>query len=284
MVSLLYEKEKVRLALQDFKNATGVNIALIQEDFSRAKGLTPLFTTQESKTADYCEILKSIPCARDCCIQCDREILGKCRKSGKMEMHVCHAGLVDVAIPVLYGKKVLCYILLGQMKQENSFLAFRDHIVGLGADVEKMQKAYDKLPLYDADKIDSVTRLAVMLAKYIMFENMLVMGVSRNVEKAVVYIDEHLSEDISVEKLSKAIGVSKSVLYNNFHDVFGCTVHEYISEKRIEKSLEYLLCDDLSMEEIAQKIGFSGAAYYGAVFKKKKGMSPLKFKKEKLKK
>lgn len=44
-----------------------------------------------------------------------------------------------------------------------------------------------------------------------------------------------------------------------------------------------MLREDVSMEEIAQKVGFSGAAYYGAVFKKKKGMSPLKYKKEKLK-
>ncbi len=282
-MSLLYETEKVREALQAFTNATGVNIALIQENFS-TQGVTLLVTTEEGQSPVYCETLKAMEHAKACCIRCDCEILEQCRKSGKMEMHVCHAGLVDVAVPVLYGEKVLCYILLGQMKQTKDFSAVREHIADLGADVRQMEIAYDKLPLYDEEKIGSVAHLAVMLAKYIMFENILVMGVSRNIEKAVTYIDEHISETITIEQLSKAIGVSKSALYSDFHNIFDCTVQEYISEKRIEKSLEYLLYDDLSMEEIAQKVGFSGAAYYGAVFKKKKGMSPLKFKKEKLKK
>jgi len=282
-MSLLYETERVRLALQDFRNATGVNIALIQKDFSEIEGVTPIVSTEEEYATEYCKVLKTVDRAKEDCIRCDCDLLKRSIQSKKMEMHICHAGLVDVAIPVLYGKKVLCYILLGQMKKSTDSYAVWEHIRSLGADVEELQKVYDKLPPYDENKIESIARLAVMLAKYIMFEHMLVMGVSRNVEKAVAYIDEHLSEEITILKLSRAVGVSKSVLYNDFHEIFGCTVHEFINEKRIEKSLEYLLREDASMEEIAQKVGFSGAAYYGAVFKKKKGMSPLKFKKEKLK-
>lgn len=283
-MSLLYETEKVRLALQDFRNATGANIALIQKDFSEIEGVTPIVSTEAEYATEYCKVLKTVNRAIEDCIRCDCDLLKKCRQSQKMEMHICHAGLVDVAIPVLHGKQVLCYILLGQMKKAMDFSAVWEHIRSLGADVEELKKAYDKLPLYDEDKIESVAQLAVMLAKYIMFEHMLVMGGSRSVEKAVAYIEEHLSEEITIHKLSRSVGVSKSVLYNGFHDIFGCTVHEYINEKRIEKSLEYLLREDVSVEEIAQRVGFSGASYYGAVFKKKKGMSPLKFKKEKLKK
>jgi transcriptional regulator GlxA family with amidase domain len=36
---------------------------------------------------------------------------------------------------------------------------------------------------------------------------------------------------------------------------------------------------DLSIEEIAQAVGFTSATYYGRIFKNKKGITPLKFRK-----
>ena len=46
-----------------------------------------------------------------------------------------------------------------------------------------------------------------------------------------------------------------------------------------EKSIEYLTKTDLSMDEISLKVGFSSASYYSKIFKKLKGISPLKYKK-----
>lgn len=58
---------------------------------------------------------------------------------------------------------------------------------------------------------------------------------------------------------------------------FGCTVSEYVKTKKIEKSIDLLLNDDLSIEEISEKLGFSSASYYSKTFKKIKGISPGKF-------
>ncbi|MEE1042955.1 MAG: AraC family transcriptional regulator, partial [Clostridia bacterium] len=100
-----------------------------------------------------------------------------------------------------------------------------------------------------------------------------------SIEKAIIYISENLEYDLSVKKISKNINVSKSVLYKRFHQCFNCTISEFINTKRIEKSIELLVKTDLSMDEVSRKSGFSSASYFGKIFKREIGVSPLKYKK-----
>ncbi len=277
-MNILYDDEKLKELLLDFYNATGVSISLIKDDFSYVDGITSVVSVSRNTSTKYCDVFKTMKKARQCCIKCDCDILERCRISRNIEVHTCHAGLVDIGIPIMHGTKVLCYIIMGQMKKDADFEVVRKHLNDLGCDLDEMRKYYEELPLYDEEKIKSVANLAVMLTKHIMFEKMLKLEYNANIEKAVTYIDENLNSDISVEKLSKEISVSKTVLYENFRKIFDCTINEYVVNKRIEKSIEYLLNTEMSMDEIAQAVGFKSAAYYSLVFKKKKGTSPLKFK------
>ena len=118
-----------------------------------------------------------------------------------------------------------------------------------------------------------------MLAKYILLENMLKPNMNSSLEKAIDFINKNLDKDLSIQSISQSIHISQSVLYKYFHNYFGCTVGEYINTKRIEKSIELMKNTDLSIEEISQSVGFTSATYYGRIFKNKKGITPLKFRK-----
>ena len=118
-----------------------------------------------------------------------------------------------------------------------------------------------------------------MLIKYIWFENMLSPDIDQNLHRAISYIEENLDMKLTIKSISRQVNISKTVLYNKFHSHFGCTISEYINKKRIEKSIEYLTFTDFSMDEISEKVGFSSASYYSKIFKKHRGVSPLRFKK-----
>ena len=118
-----------------------------------------------------------------------------------------------------------------------------------------------------------------MLGNYILFENMLMPDLDKNIQKAVAFINENLSEDLSIRNISQNIHISKSVLYKCFRERFNCTVGEYINAKRVEKSIELLKKTNLSIEEISQKTGFASVSYYSKTFKKIKSEPPLKYKK-----
>ncbi len=194
-------------------------------------------------------------------------------------MHMCHAGLIDIAVPVLYDDTILGYIILGQMKKETDFSEIKSFLSVFSLDLNEMKKHYNALSCFDYNKIQSVAKIATMLTKYIMLENMLQPSFNRNIEKATRFINENLDKELTVESISKSTNISKSVLYKNFRDCYNCTLREYVNNKRVDKSVDMLINTDLSMEEISQKTGFSSAAYYAVVFKKQKGMSPMKFRK-----
>ena len=64
-----------------------------------------------------------------------------------------------------------------------------------------------------------------------------------------------------------------------FSQVEGITIEKFITRQKIERVKEFLFYDQLSLSEIAFKLGYSSAAYLSSQFKKETGMTPSEFKK-----
>ncbi len=266
-----YDIKKINTTLEDFYKATDININLLKADFSFVSGRS------HRKNTGYCYCVQNTPAGKIACRQSDIELLEKCRETKKTQMHICHAGLIDAAAPILYNDVIIGYIIFGEMKSNTDFSNIKSYLTSLGLDSDEMEKYYDEIPLFDSDRIQSVSNIMIMLTKYLLLENMLKPHFDDRIQRAIVYINENLTEELSIQKISKNTNVSKSVLYERFRDAFDCTVSEYINEKRVELSCDFLIKTDLSIEYIAQKVGFSGASYYGKIFKRLKGMTPLKY-------
>jgi YesN/AraC family two-component response regulator len=142
-----------------------------------------------------------------------------------------------------------------------------------------LQKEYEELELFSLPQCQSIAALAEILISHILTENMLNPDSGEIVPKAVAYIQDHLEDDLSIQKISRQINASKSVLYKKFQTHFHCTVGEYINKKRVERAVQLLTTTALSMEDISQKCGFSSGSYFTKIFKQNMGVTPLKFKK-----
>ncbi len=267
-----YNTEKINEVLYNFYNSTGITIDLLKSDFTKISHTKYEFN-------EYCKSIQSTAKGKKCCRESELTLLKKCASTKQTQMHICHAGLVDMSVPVIYNDEIIGFIVFGQLRSEIDFSKIKNYISNFSLNVDKMENFYGRIPFYDSDKIQSVSSIAIMLVKYILLENMLKPYIDDSTQKAVDYISENLENDISIKEISKAVNMSKSVLYKKFHSGFNCTVSEYINKKRIEKSIEYLMSTDLSMEEISQKTGFSNSSYYSKIFKKIMGISPLKYKK-----
>lgn len=267
-----YETDKINNALHDFYNSTGITIDLLKADFSSVSKASYEFN-------NYCKCIQSTSAGKKTCHMSDIYLLKKSQQSKKTEMHVCQAGLVDVSVPIIYNEEIIGYIIFGQMKITDDFASQKDYIRNLNLDISEMENYYNLIPLYDTEKVHSISNIASMLIKYILLENMLKPDLNESIQKAVSFINDNIAEELSIKYISKSINVSKSVLYKKFHDHFSCTVSEYINKRRIEKSIDLLKNTDLSIEDISQKVGYSNASYYSKIFKRLNGVSPLKYKK-----
>jgi AraC family transcriptional regulator len=95
--------------------------------------------------------------------------------------------------------------------------------------------------------------------------------------KQVHYSEEEQQHNLS-DILSKALHKDYSYLSSLFSEVEGVTIEKYLINQKIEKVKEYIIYDELSLSEIAYKLGYSSVAHLSNQFKKVTGLTPSHFK------
>ncbi len=270
-MQLNYDSKKLSNIARDFYNATGANICILDKNFS------PLIDAEFH--CEYCKKIHNLKDGKLRCTASDYALLFKAKETKKAQMHICHAGLTDCAVPIFYENDIIGYILMGELKCEDNFSSVKSYIFSSGADMVQMEKCYRELPLYTSEKVQSITNVAIMLAKFILTEKMLRPDSGNKGNRIISYIDENLQSELSIHKICENANISKNVLYKFIHKEFGCTVSEYINKKRISFAQKLLESTDLSVEEISQKCGFASASYFTRTFRRQRGITPLKYRK-----
>ncbi|WP_372949543.1 helix-turn-helix domain-containing protein [Mariniphaga sp.] len=91
-------------------------------------------------------------------------------------------------------------------------------------------------------------------------------------------------ENFGPEQLAAKMGMSYSSLHRRIRENLQKNISQFIREKRLEKAKEILLNENLSVSEIAYKVGFSSPTYFNKCFHEYFGISPGEYKKsEKIK-
>lgn len=80
------------------------------------------------------------------------------------------------------------------------------------------------------------------------------------------------------EYLADKLKYDYHYLSNLFSEVEGTTIEKYLITQKIEKVKELLMYDELSLSEIADKLGYSSVAYLSNQFKKSTGLTPKFYK------
>ena len=99
------------------------------------------------------------------------------------------------------------------------------------------------------------------------------------INKAIDYIDENYSRNISLYDIANYVHLSKIYFHNFFLKATGQTPHDYLQTKRINNVKFLLTATDKSFSEIAHSSGFASQAYMTYVFKKKMNCTPMQYKK-----
>lgn len=98
------------------------------------------------------------------------------------------------------------------------------------------------------------------------------------VEKAVKYVEENIARsDLSVEELSRELGMSRVHLYKKLSALTGKTPIEFIRVLRLKRAAQYLRESQLNVSEIAYRLGFNNPKYFSKYFKDEFGISPSEY-------
>ena len=91
------------------------------------------------------------------------------------------------------------------------------------------------------------------------------------------YVRLHLNENITVGDLAAHACVTKSHLIRLFHQALGITPLQYVLRKKVQHAQRLLLATDLSVKEIAHKVGFDDVSYFIRLFRKSLGFTPQEY-------
>lgn len=97
------------------------------------------------------------------------------------------------------------------------------------------------------------------------------------VRQMAQYFETHYAQMIGLDTLAEELQLSKYHLIRTFSAAVGITPNEYLNKVRIEQAMRLLRHSDLSVEQIAERVGYSSGSYFIKVFRKITGITPGRF-------
>jgi YesN/AraC family two-component response regulator len=94
----------------------------------------------------------------------------------------------------------------------------------------------------------------------------------------VKYIEHHYDQELYIRDLSERFYINQFTCCKLFKKVLGKTFTEYVMEIRLDQACRLMKSTELTIEEIALKVGYSDYFYFNKVFKKHYGLTPARFK------
>ncbi len=174
----------------------------------------------------------------------------------------------------LYIKNMVCNRCIMAVKQELERQGLHPERVSLG----EVNVSEDNIPEEQLQHLDSALinlgfeRIDDRKARLI-----------ESIKNKIIQVIHHADKvDLKVNwstLLSDEVHYEYNYLSNLFSSVEGITLEQYIIRQKIEKVKELLFYDELSLSEIANKLGYSSVAHLSAQFKKITGFTPSEMKK-----
>lgn len=101
----------------------------------------------------------------------------------------------------------------------------------------------------------------------------------RPITEAKRYIQQHFQEPLKLEDVSRVIGFNSTYFSTVFKKETGKSFLDYLTEVRMNKAKQLLCRGDLSVNDVAEEVGYQDLKYFSKLFKKAAGISPSDYKK-----
>ena len=98
------------------------------------------------------------------------------------------------------------------------------------------------------------------------------------VDQVIDYIQENYASDLSNESIGKHFNYHPNYINRVIQKRTGQSLHQYVLSCRVSKALEMLQTTNLSITEVAERVGFSSIKHFSQTFKSIYGYSPIHFK------
>ena len=108
-------------------------------------------------------------------------------------------------------------------------------------------------------------------------ENLMNSSKSRRITKACKFIEENISQKISLAEVAALVNMSESAFSHFFKKKTGISFITYVNNLRVAKACDLLASTSLSASEICYDCGFNNKSNFIRIFTKRKNMTPIEY-------
>ena len=304
----IFQSEQFSKLQDDLALATG--LALITVDY---RGV-PI--TQHSRCTDLCKFFRKSVKFRKLCERCDSHGGLEAARMHAPYIYLCHAGLVDFAVPIVYNDQYLGAALGGQVLLSDENDKSKLEQIYKNPDINaydgiKNLEVYHSIPVMSLERIKANANILFMICNFLLktlekeneihkyyaqkveskdrfddkdsYSNVVIAEQTsiKNpiLEPSFIYIKNNLDKDLSLAKVASVCNISPSYFSRLFSKEKLGTYAEYINRLKIEQAKNLLVCTDMSIKEISSSLNYKDCSYFIKVFKTFTQTTQLKYKK-----
>lgn len=277
VVARLQQSEIFRDYQKAFETATGLPLVL------RAAGSFQPPLKGSKQINPFCALMAATSKTCAGCLQMQQRVETEAVDCSKTLQ--CFAGMMESAVPVRLGEKVIAYLQTGQIMfrppTEKSFKAAMAQLEQWtnGLDSAQLHAAYFQTRVLTKSHYEAVVRLLGSFAQHLSLVSNELMIKQTSAEppavvKARAFIAEHLGEELSLEPVARAAGMSAFYFCKVFKSATGVTFTDYVGRARVEKTKQLLLNPNTRVSEAAYESGFQSLSQFNRVFRRITGEAP----------
>lgn len=170
--------------------------------------------------------------------------------------------------------RILCfdiYMLVVRMLQEKGLHA--ESAMGMFEEMEEKTEKGVTLSEIERSLIENLTEISAS------FDTHKKSSGKALIEEIQEYVDSHYSKDISLGSIAGKFYINASYLSQLFKKEMNTKFIDYITSIRLEKAIELLKSTSLTVNEIAEAVGYKDARYFREIFVKHMGKTPSQYRK-----
>lgn len=139
-------------------------------------------------------------------------------------------------------------------------------------------------PSYGSDKICQ-NLLEILLLRIIRHRHVIPVALTstymtKECARIKEYLDSNYSEHITLDTLTRLTHMNKYYMAHSFAKYTGKSPIQYLNQRRMEAACTLLKDTDYSIASISSTVGFSSQSYFTQTFRKKYGMTPIKYRQQ----
>lgn len=233
----------------------------------------------------FCALLAERPTTLRVCLKAHEDMV---RHTHALPHTVtCPFGLTETAVPLKVGRELIGFLRIGQVVRHAPSSADTTKVTEtLGRCgvpfTKEIRNAWEHNVLIPPDKYSATVRLLAFFAEQLSALSNELITEKQNAEpllvsKARAFIEEHKTDELSLNTVATAAGASVFHFCKVFHASTGLKFTDYVARVRVEDARTQLLNPTRRISEVAYQVGFQSLTQFNRTYKRVFGESPTDF-------